>query len=149
MTGLRPVPKLAGFSRSFARRRFSASRPTTRCRPCRTESGPRSRRRQVHRSVLPSSRHRWPRHLLCDSASNRDPAGFHAIPLTRRSEITPRWSLNRCRSGLHLGSKSLYYLHTLIELGGGVPPRRRNTPKPVDPAPHLSCGLCAFCISCS
>jgi hypothetical protein len=46
------------------------------------------------------------------------PAGFRAIPLIRRFEITPRWGLNRRRSGPRLGSKSLRYLNTLIEFGG-------------------------------
>jgi len=55
------------------------------------------------------------------------PAGFRAILLIRRSEITPRWGLNRRRSGPRLGSKSLRYLNTLIEVGGRVPPRCRNT----------------------
>src|SRR5215469_17839053 len=59
MTGIRPVPKLAGLSRSAVRRRFSASRPTTCCRPCRTQSG------QLFRHVEP----RMTRRLAIDAAS--------------------------------------------------------------------------------
>src|SRR5438093_8117936 len=48
------------FPRSSVRRRFSASRPTTRCRPCRTESG------QLFRHVEP----RMTRRLAIDAGSD-------------------------------------------------------------------------------